>query len=49
FSAQETLRLWVGNAGGIRVFWDDKPLKPLGQRGEVVRVKLPNPRFMPEP
>ncbi len=52
-SAQWTLsrsaQLWTGNAGGIRVLWDGKPLKPLGKRGEVLRVKLPDSRYMESP
>lgn len=52
-SAQWTLsrsaQVWTGNAGGIRVLWDGKPLKPLGKRGEVLRVKLPNPRYLENP
>ncbi|SMC16354.1 protein RodZ, contains Xre-like HTH and DUF4115 domains [Desulfacinum hydrothermale DSM 13146] len=48
YSVEKSVHLWVGNAGGIRVYWDDKPLRPLGRGGEVVRVQLPDPRFMPE-
>ncbi|MEJ5363685.1 MAG: RodZ domain-containing protein [Desulfosoma sp.] len=52
-SAQWTLsrsaQVWTGNAGGIRLFWDEKPLKPLGKRGEVLRVKLPDPRYLENP
>ncbi|WP_448382724.1 helix-turn-helix domain-containing protein [Desulfosoma sp.] len=52
-SAEWTLsrsaQLWTGNAGGIRVLWDGKPLKPLGKRGEVLRVKLPDPRYLENP
>ncbi len=52
-SAQWTLsrsaQLWTGNAGGIRVSWDGKPLKALGKKGEVLRVKLPNPRYLESP
>ncbi|MGQ9794923.1 helix-turn-helix domain-containing protein [Desulfosoma sp.] len=52
-SAQWTLarsaRIWTGNAGGIRVSWDGKSLKPLGKRGEVLRVKLPDARYLENP
>lgn len=41
--ASSDLELLVGNAGGIRLFLNDNPLKLLGQSGEVVRLKLPDP------
>ena len=41
--ARSDLELLVGNAGGIRLFLNDNPLKLLGQSGEVVRLKLPDP------
>ncbi|MEJ5348299.1 MAG: RodZ domain-containing protein [Desulfosoma sp.] len=45
----QSAQLWTGNAGGIHVSWDGKPLKPLGKKGEVLRVKLPNPRYLENP
>ncbi len=48
YRPKEFVRLWVGNAGGIRVFWDGVPLKPLGKRGEVIRVRLPDPTYLPQ-
>ncbi|ROQ93267.1 helix-turn-helix domain-containing protein [Desulfosoma caldarium] len=52
-SAQWTLsqsaQIWTGNAGGIRVSWDGTSLKPLGKRGEVLRVKLPDARYLENP
>jgi len=49
WTLSRSAQLWTGNAGGIRVLWDGKPLKPLGKRGEVLRVKLPNPRYLENP
>ncbi len=34
-------RLDIGNAGGVDIFLDAKPLPPLGSRGQVVHVTLP--------
>lgn len=42
WDVQENVRLWVGNGGGIRVTWDGQELGPLGKRGAVVRVLLPD-------
>jgi transcriptional regulator with XRE-family HTH domain len=44
--ARSDLELLVGNAGGIRLFLNDNPLKLLGQSGEVVRLKLPDPSLI---
>jgi len=38
--------LLVGNAGGINLFLNDNPLKPLGERGKVVRLELPDPSLI---
>lgn len=37
FEAREGFRLTLGNAGGVRVTVDGRPLDPLGRNGEVVR------------
>jgi len=43
FEAKKTFRLTLGNAGGVRVSVDGRPLAPLGRPGEVVRnVLLPD-------
>ena len=34
---REDLALWTGNAGGLKVVVDGKPLAPLGDRGQVRR------------
>lgn len=40
-SASASFSLDVGNAGGIEISFQGKPLGPIGKRGEVVRIKLP--------
>ena len=35
FVANEELRLWLGNAGGVSLWINDRPLKPLGRPGQV--------------
>jgi cytoskeleton protein RodZ len=42
WQAKSGFRLLVGNAAGLRLFFNDKPLKPLGQKGQVVAISLPN-------
>jgi cytoskeletal protein RodZ len=42
FEAREGFRLTLGNAGGVRVTVDGRPLEPLGGDGQVVR-DLPVP------
>jgi cytoskeletal protein RodZ len=44
--ARSDLELLVGNAGGVRLFFNDNPLKPLGESGEVVRLVLPDPSLI---
>ena len=38
--------LTVGNAAGLRLYLNDKPIRPLGESGRVVRVKLPDPSLV---
>ena len=46
FDAREGFRLSFGNAGGVRVTLDGRPLEPLGTAGQVVRnVAIPGPRL----
>lgn len=39
--AAEGFRLEIGNAGGVDLFFQQKPLGPLGKHGEVVNIRLP--------
>ncbi len=45
FEAREGFRLTLGNAGGVRVTVDGRPLEPLGGDGQVVR-DLPVPAHL---
>jgi cytoskeleton protein RodZ len=40
FKASENFYLVLGNAGGVRLKIDGKPIKPLGKLGEVVRTVI---------
>lgn len=46
WEADETMQLVVGNAGGIRLKWNGKDLQPLGKSGQVIRLKLPDPKYV---
>jgi len=46
--ATADMEVLVGNAGGIRLFLNDNPLKPLGESGKVVRLHLPDPSLTVE-
>jgi cytoskeleton protein RodZ len=46
FQAREGFRLTLGNAGGVRVTVDGRPLEPLGSAGQVVRdMAVPGTRL----
>jgi cytoskeletal protein RodZ len=52
FDAAERITIVLGNAGGIRLSINDKPAKPLGKPGQVVRVVLTErsiPDFLESP
>ncbi len=40
--AKSSCKLLIGNAAGLRLYLNDQPLKPLGGRGKVVQLKLPD-------
>lgn len=44
--ASSSYRLLIGNAGGIQLYLNDKPLKRLGEIGQVVYLKLPDPSLL---
>ncbi len=44
--AASGINLLVGNAGGIQLYLNDEPLKPLGASGKVVRLQLPDPSLI---
>lgn len=43
YTADEYVNLLIGNAGGIRIVFDDKVIDNLGASGKVVRLRLPQP------
>lgn len=42
-TANDSFSLKVGNAGGLSLAFDGRALPPLGESGQVVRVRLPHP------
>ena len=40
FTARNTLDISIGNAGGISLKLNDKPVKPLGKDGQVRELKV---------
>ena len=44
--ASSSYKLLIGNAGGIRLYLNDEPLKRLGETGQVVSLKLPDPSLL---
>jgi len=49
WQARSSFSLLVGNAAGLKLFLNDKPLKPLGQKGQVVGISLPNDSLLQAP
>jgi cytoskeletal protein RodZ len=47
--ASSSYKLLIGNAGGIQLYLNDEPLKRLGETGQVVYLKLPNPSLLLKP
>jgi tetratricopeptide (TPR) repeat protein len=41
-SAKNVFSLKIGNAGGIKLIFDRKEIGPLGEKGQVVTLKLPS-------
>ncbi len=41
--AMDKVDLVVGNGGGVRLWWDGKPVEISSRRGRVVRLTLPRP------
>lgn len=41
YEAQEGFRVRLGNAGGVRFFWNGEPLKPPGASGQVLELSFP--------
>ncbi len=47
--ASSSYKLLIGNAGGIQLYLNDEPLKRLGETGQVVYLKLPDPSLFLTP
>lgn len=47
--ASSNYKLLIGNAGGIQLYLNDEPLKRLGETGQVVYLKLPDPSLLLTP
>lgn len=45
---EETAAILVGNAGGVQVKWDGKAVSLPGKSGSVVKIRLPDPRYLKE-
>jgi hypothetical protein len=43
-----TMRIVVGNAGGIRMKWDGRPVEVPAKPGSVLRFNLPDQRYVKE-
>jgi cytoskeleton protein RodZ len=43
WQATSRIKLFIGNAGGVSLTLNDKPLPPLGKSGRPVRLTLPKP------
>lgn len=48
WEASEKVSLVIGNAGGVQLKWDGKPVAIPGKSGSVVRFRLPDPRYLKE-
>jgi cytoskeleton protein RodZ len=48
WEAEKTMRIIVGNAGGIHMKWDGRPLEVPGKSGSVIRLSLPDQRYLKE-
>jgi cytoskeletal protein RodZ len=44
--AASGFKLIIGNAAGVKLYLNDKPLEPLGERGKVIHLELPNPSLL---
>lgn len=43
YEAEDFFNLIIGNAGGIKLRFDDSPIDNLGASGNVVKIRLPQP------
>jgi hypothetical protein len=48
WEAKDDVKVVLGNAGGVRMQWDGITLRPLGKSGQVVRLRLPDAKYLEE-
>jgi cytoskeleton protein RodZ len=48
WEAGNTMKIVVGNAGGIRMKWDGRPVEVPAKSGSVLRFSLPDQRYVKE-
>jgi cytoskeleton protein RodZ len=48
WEAEKTMKIVVGNAGGIRMKWDGRPVEVPAKAGSVIRFGLPDQRYIKE-
>jgi len=48
WGADRTMKIIVGNAGGIRMKWDGRPVEVPAKSGSVIRFSLPDQRYVKE-
>jgi len=48
WEAGNTMKIVVGNAGGIRMKWDGRPVEIPAKSGSVIRFSLPDQRYVKE-
>jgi cytoskeleton protein RodZ len=48
WQAEKTMKITVGNAGGVQMKWDDRPIDVPAKPGSVIRFSLPDQRYVKE-
>ena len=48
WEAEKTMKIIVGNAGGVQMKWDGRPVEVPAKQGGVIRFSLPDQRYVKE-
>lgn len=48
WEAEKSVKIVIGNAGGVRMKWDGRPVEIPAKPGSVIRFSLPDQRYMKE-
>jgi len=48
WEAEKTMKVIVGNAGGVQMKWDGRPVEVPAKQGSVIRFSLPDHRYVKE-